>query len=99
MIDWHLALREVNYKFDNEGAGGTASYCDPKYGDVDFMWDGNKSKIMLTWYDSEPLCLCGNFIGHVDCDCEWTWFQDTKPKSMHFTKSNYKRLKEPNLFS
>jgi len=98
MIDWIAALKEVDCRFDNEGQGGTKTYTDEQFGEVDFQWSANKSKIEIVWFDSEPFCTCGNDIGHVDCDYEWDWFQESKPKRKIFTKSQFQRLKQPTLF-
>lgn len=98
MIDWVKALQAIKCDFENEGQGGTGVYEDKLYGEIDFLWQANKSKLEITWFDSEPFCLCGNDIGHVDCDCEWDWFQETEPKRKVFTKNQFERLTQPTLF-
>jgi hypothetical protein len=98
MIDWIKALKEIDCKFDNEGQGGTGIYVDEKFGEVDFQWHANKSKIEIIWFDSEPFCICGNQIGHIDCDCEWDWFQESEPKRKVFKKAQVIKLLQPTLF-
>jgi len=98
MIDFIKALRAIECDFDNEGQGGNASYQDELYGEVEFSWYANKSKIMIHWWDTEPICLCGNGFAHNDCDCEWTWFQDTEPIEKTFTKAQALKINQPALF-
>ena len=98
MIDWIKALRAVDCNFDNEGQGGTRSYIDDVFGEVDFQWQANKSNIEIVWFDSEPFCTCGKGFMDADCDCEWDWFQGTEPKRKIFTKSKANKLKMPSLF-
>lgn len=99
MIDWISCLRAVKCDFQNEGQGGTGEYEDPKYGTQDFQWDANKKRILITWFDTEPFCICGNGIGSMDCDCEWDWFMESEPIRKTFTKAQYKKLTAPNLFN
>lgn len=99
MIDWIKALRTIDCKFDNEGQGGTRTYKDDVFGEVDFQWQANKTKLEIVWFDNEPFCICGNGFLHHDCDCEWDWFQGTEPKRKVFTKSQVERLNQPTLFS
>ena len=98
MIDWIKALEQVECNFDNEGQGGSKSYNDTKFGEIDFQWHANKSKLTITWYSYEPICICGKGFLDVDCDCEWDAFGEGDPFERVFTKKQVNKLKQPTLF-
>ena len=98
MFNYISALKSIDCKFDNEGQGGTRSYIDPVYGEIDFQYHATKSNITIIWFDSEPICLCGKGFEHYDCDCEWISFQENDSIDKTFTKKRYQELKKPTLF-
>ena len=90
MIDWIEALKTIKCDFKSEYQGGTGEYEDLNYGKQEFLWDANKSKISITWFDTDPICTCEHGELSPECDCEWNWFLESEPIVKFFTKSQYK---------
>lgn len=102
MLDWVKMLRRValrgRMEFDSDRGGGTSSYLDDQYGELDFTYEFYPNKIVLSFQQIEPICICGHGFGSLECDCEFDAFGEVDAIVKVFTKKQALSLLQPSLF-
>ena len=98
MINWDEVVKLIDYNFDSIGACSTVDYEDPKYGELSFLWEGNKSKLDITFVDTCNNCICiktEDIARHIaDCDCDWIAWHESNWQHKEFTKKQVINIKQ-----
>lgn len=89
---WKEVALLINYKFDSIGSSSTVTYNHPEFGELTFLWNGNKSSLTIIFVDTCTNCICLNPT-IVSCDCSWDAFQETEWHHKTFTKKQIEHLK------
>lgn len=96
-IPWIKALRKIDYNFNSIGATSMTSI-NTEFGRLDFHWEGNQTKIKLTFVNSSFNCICENPT-IVSCDCDWIAFQEGPASPFKiFTQAQVEKLLQLTLF-
>lgn len=97
MINWVLALETLDITDWDKNPGGSASYQDPKYGEIEFLWRANNKHVFLSWFDVDSICTCGHGFESIDCECEWIGFIERDSLEKRFTKKQYLNVKKTKM--